>query len=129
MIRARAKAAAITKVGDIKIYFEGKIDKSSEFLGAIAAPLVKTPGSDTVNFEVDIDTIKSMASKVSASGPMTFKNMDMLEEMDDIKLIYVYVMMRYASVIYKSGNDNLKKLAMSGYKLNDYSSIHYKVGG
>jgi hypothetical protein len=38
-------------------------------------------------------------------------------------------MMRYASVIYKSGNDNLKKLAMSGYKLNDYSSIHYKVGG
>jgi hypothetical protein len=129
MIRARAKAAAITKVGDIKIYFEGKIDKSSEFLGAIAAPLVKTPGSDTVNFEVDIDTIKSMASKVSASGPMTFKNMDMLEEMDDIKLIYVYVMMRYASDIYKSGNDNLKKLAMSGYKLNDYSSIHYKVGG
>lgn len=129
MIRGRAKAAAITKVGDIKIYFEGKIENSKEFLGAIASTLVKSSGSDKVNFDVTVNDVKEMAKKVESAGPMKFKNMNKLEEIEDINLIYIYVMMRYALNIYKEGKDNLKKLAMSGYKLNDYSCIHYKVGG
>jgi len=129
MIRARAKAAAITKISDIKIYFEGKIDKSTEFLGAIAAPLIKTTGSDTVAFEVTVANVLELSKELSKLGHMKFKNIDKLDTLEYNRLVYVYVMMRYAITIYKAGDDNLKKLAMAGYKLNDYSSIHYKVGG
>jgi hypothetical protein len=129
MIRARAKAAAITKISDIKIYFEGKIENSSEFLGAIESSLIKTSGSDTISFEVSVDDIKTISKDLSNIGKMSFKNMDKLDTIEYSKLVYIYVMMRYALNIYKAGKDNLNKLAMSGFKLNDYSSIHYKVGG
>jgi len=129
MIRARAKAQAITKLSDIKIYFEGKVDKSLVFLGAIAAPLIKTTGSDKVSFEVTTTNVLELSKELSKLGHMSIKNIDKLDTLEYNKLVYVYVMMRYALTIYRAGNDNLKTLAMSGYKLNDYSSIHYKVGG
>ena len=129
MIRARAKAKSITTLKDLKIYFEGKLKNSTEFLGAIPTNMIKSPGSDTVAFDVTEDIIKDMNKKVESHGFMKVKNVTSLSSMDEMKKIYVYVMLRYADSIYSAGKDNLQKLGRAGFKLNDFSSIHYKVGG
>lgn len=129
MIRARAKAKSISNKNDIKIYFEGKLKNSSEFLGSIPTNLIKWPGSDTTTFDVTKDMVVDLINKVTRISPMNIVGQDKLDNMDEMKLLYTYVMLRYAESIYEKGLDNLKTLAMAGFKMNDYSSIHLKVGG
>ena len=129
MIRTRAKSKAITKMADIKIFFEGKLENSSVFLGAIPAKMIKERGSDQVSFSVTPQDVKDLAKKVIKAGPMIIRNLRRLADYDEFKLTYIYVMLRYALKIYEGGKAYLKQLGMAGFKLNDFSSIHYKVGG
>jgi len=129
MIRARAKAKTITKKSDIRIFFEGKLKNSSEFLGAIPTRFIKTSGSDSVSFDIDYDHVVSMANEVEKLGFMKVKNLEALKSSDEMKLTYVYVMLRYAQKIYSAGKNNLQNLGRAGFKLNKFSSVHLKVGG
>ena len=130
MMRVRGRAKTITKKKDLKIYFEGKIKNSKEFLGAVDKLLVtKLIGSDSLNFDPSIDDVNELINEVEQHGHMTILNKEFVENADELRLAYIYLMLRYANNIYKGGESILKKLALAGYKLNDFSSIHLKIGG
>ena len=134
MIRVRSRAKTITKASDIKIYFEGKKHRSTEFLGAISKSLIKsTFGADVdyvpTGLDVTKETIKTMADKVERTGFMKVSNVDKLKDDDKLKLIHTYLMLRYALYFFTADKDFLNKAAMAAHKLSSDSSIHLKIGG
>jgi len=131
MIRARAKAKSITKESDIKIYFEGKLKNSTEFLGAIPKSKFSSllPNSDKPPKEVDYQMMKQLIGEVQAQGYMKITDLDSLDFTDELKIKYMYVLVRYLKYIYSIDEQYLTELAMAGFKMNNYSSIHIKVGG
>ena len=130
-IRSRAKAKSITSEKDIKIYFEGKVEKSSVFLGAIDKKFMgSVTGYDgkppkTVTYE-DVEALFGVLER--RGNKVNKTTLKELKDADEMRLKYIFVLYTYVDKIQALPSDTLKKIAMAGYKMNDYSSVHLKVG-
>lgn len=129
-IYARAKAKAISKASDIRIYFEGKKAGSNEFLGAIPAKMIKSlyDNPDDVG-DITVNDLKKMIDKVKEFNYTRFVNEDLIHTFDELKLKYTYAMVRYLWIIFSQGNEFLTELGYAGHKMTKYACVHAKVGG
>jgi len=130
-IRSRAKAKSITTEKDIKIFFEGKVEKSSVFLGAIDKKAITTLSryDGKPPKTISYDDVKNLFMTLKQRGNyINQKSLENLKDADDMRLKYIFVLYTYVDRIQQLPKETLKKIAMAGYKMNDYSSIHLKVG-
>jgi len=141
MFRLRPKG----KSGSIKVYFEGKPPERSTFDGAVSKDMLQKKyfGMDLINFEKKLDkisakdlTVRELISKLDEDlYDFISKKNDFVDIQDlDKKSSSEYIVKRGAAITYclflfhrANRNNIFKDSLLSSLKLNEFSSIHYKV--
>jgi len=141
MFRLRPKG----KSGSIKVYFEGKPPERSTFDGAVSKDMLQKKyfGTDLIDFEKKLDkmdannmTVKDLITKLDTNlYDFISKKNDFVDILDlDKKSTSEYITKRGAAITYclylfhrANRNNIFKDSLLSSLKLNEFSSIHYKV--